>query len=309
MAARRTARSSGRSSTGRRAHPLVHRPGCAVVSRGDGQSGRRPARRWPRPPGARGPRQRSRFDRPGIGRLRAQVRQRPGDAAAAIGPRSCRSRSVSIRRDRRHPSRNRPEPGVRPTIAERTTMYFDEFKHQLPDIDPAETDDWMTSLDQRRRAGGRDPRPVPRLQAAQARAPAPDRAAAADPDALHQHDQPGAGAELPGRRGDGAADPADRPLERRRDGPAREQPVPGHRRPPRRRTPASASLYEVGFNHFFRGKDGDGRGRPGLLPGPRRARDLRARVPRGPPDRGPARPLPARDRAGRGPAARTRTRG
>jgi pyruvate dehydrogenase E1 component len=27
-------------------------------------------------------------------------------------------------------------------------MYFDEFKHQLPDIDPAETDDWMTSLDE-----------------------------------------------------------------------------------------------------------------------------------------------------------------
>ena len=27
-------------------------------------------------------------------------------------------------------------------------MYFDEFKHQLPDIDPAETDDWLTSLDQ-----------------------------------------------------------------------------------------------------------------------------------------------------------------
>ena len=28
------------------------------------------------------------------------------------------------------------------------TVYFDEFKHQLPDIDPAETDDWMTSLDE-----------------------------------------------------------------------------------------------------------------------------------------------------------------
>jgi len=27
-------------------------------------------------------------------------------------------------------------------------MYFDEFKHQLPDIDPAETDDWIASLDQ-----------------------------------------------------------------------------------------------------------------------------------------------------------------
>ncbi|MEA2632104.1 MAG: pyruvate dehydrogenase component, partial [Chloroflexota bacterium] len=27
-------------------------------------------------------------------------------------------------------------------------MYFDEFKHQLPDIDPEETDDWIASLDQ-----------------------------------------------------------------------------------------------------------------------------------------------------------------
>ena len=32
---------------------------------------------------------------------------------------------------------------------------------------------------------------------------------------------------------------------------------------------SSASLYEIGFNHFFRGKDADGHGRPGLLPGPR----------------------------------------
>ena len=27
-------------------------------------------------------------------------------------------------------------------------MYFDEFKHQLPDIDQAETQDWLDSLDQ-----------------------------------------------------------------------------------------------------------------------------------------------------------------
>jgi len=26
-------------------------------------------------------------------------------------------------------------------------MYFDEFKHQLPDIDPQETDEWLASLD------------------------------------------------------------------------------------------------------------------------------------------------------------------
>src|SRR5204863_4279277 len=28
------------------------------------------------------------------------------------------------------------------------SMYFDEFKHQLPDIDEPETDDWLRSLDQ-----------------------------------------------------------------------------------------------------------------------------------------------------------------
>ena len=34
-------------------------------------------------------------------------------------------------------------------------MYFDEFKHQLPDIDPTETDDWIASLDQVVAAGRR----------------------------------------------------------------------------------------------------------------------------------------------------------
>ena len=47
---------------------------------------------------------------------------------------------------------------------------------------------------------------------------------------------------------------------------------------------SAASLYEVGFNHFFRGKDHAGGGRPGLHPGPRLARHLRPRVPRGPPE-------------------------
>ena len=112
-------------------------------------------------------------------------------------------------------------------------MYFDEFKHQLPDIDPDETAGVARLVRPARRAGGREPRAVPRLQAAQARPPAPRRAAAADPDPLHQHDQPGAGAVLPGRRGDRAADPPDHPLERGRDGPPGEQPVHGDRRPPR----------------------------------------------------------------------------
>ena len=44
---------------------------------------------------------------------------------------------------------------------------------------------------------------------------------------------------------------------------------------------SAATLYEVGFNHFFRGTDdGDQHGRRHLLPGPRGARHLRARVSR-----------------------------
>ena len=55
---------------------------------------------------------------------------------------------------------------------------------------------------------------------------------------------------------------------------------------------SSASLYEVGFNHFFHGKSRRRLRRPGLHPGPRRPRRLRPGLPRGPPHRGPARPLP-----------------
>ena len=45
---------------------------------------------------------------------------------------------------------------------------------------------------------------------------------------------------------------------------------------------SSATLYEVGFNHFFHGPGPPRRGRPGLLPGPRLARHLRPRLPRRP---------------------------
>ena len=45
---------------------------------------------------------------------------------------------------------------------------------------------------------------------------------------------------------------------------------------------SSATLYEVGFNHFFRGHGAHGRRRPRLLPGPRLARHVRPRLPRRP---------------------------
>ena len=83
-----------------------------------------------------------------------------------------------------------------------------------------------------RRGRGREPCPLPHVQAAQAREAAARRPAAADPDPLHQHDQPGAGAFLPRRRTAGASHPPHHPLERGGDGPPVEQPVPGHRRPP-----------------------------------------------------------------------------
>ena len=52
---------------------------------------------------------------------------------------------------------------------------------------------------------------------------------------------------------------------------------------------SAATLYEVGFNHFFRAPVRQPRRRPHLLPGPRLAGHLRARVPRRPADRGAAR--------------------
>jgi pyruvate dehydrogenase E1 component len=63
---------------------------------------------------------------------------------------------------------------------------------------------------------------------------------------------------------------------------------------------SAAEIFEVGFNHFFRARGGDGGRRPGVLPAALGARHLRARLSRGTPDaRGPARPLPPGSR-GRG---------
>ena len=265
----------------------VQGPRRPLVPRGHGEPRRRdPRRTGSASPATAIPADRPRFDRARQRRLPPQVRRR----------------SRQRRDGRRTQPRRRRSASSPPDPTRVTVMYFDEFKHQLPDIDPEETSEWLGVVRPARRAGGREPGAVPRLQAAQAGPPAPRRAAAADPDPLHQHDQPRAGAVLPGRRADRAPDPPDHPLERGRDGPPREQPVQRASAATSRPTPRAASLYEVGFNHFFRGKDDGQRRRPDLLPGPRRAGHLRPGVPRGPPDRGPARPLPARDGAGRGPA-------
>src|SRR5664279_1546983 len=150
-----------------------------------------------------------------------------------------------------------------------------------------------------RRPGGRRSRPLRHVQAPEAGPAAPRRASAAHADPLHQHDQPGAGTLLPRRRGDRAADPAPRPLERGGDGPAGEHRLPRDRRPP---------LHVCQLGEPLRGglqlvlpREGRRFRGPGLLPGPRGAGDVRARLPGGAPQRRPARPLPARGSPGRGP--------
>ena len=58
-------------------------------------------------------------------------------------------------------------------------MYFDEFKHQLPDIDEAETATGCDSFDQVVEQEGENRARFLDVQAAQARPPAPRRPAAA----------------------------------------------------------------------------------------------------------------------------------
>ena len=143
-----------------------------------------------------------------------------------------------------------------------------------------------------RRDGGQGASALHPVSAPQARAPAPGRPSEPDPDPLHQHDQPRAGALLPRRRGDGASRAADDPLERAGDGAAREHPLRGHRRPPldvrERREPLRGRVQPLLPRIRRRPR------RPDLLPGPRGAGHLRPRLPRGAPDRGEPRPLPAR---------------
>ena len=175
----------------------------------------------------------------------------------------CKARVLPAQGRRPPSTAPKPNGNVRPTATSQrmgypaACMYFDQFKHQLPDIDPEETEEWIDSLDQVVAEEGEVRGRFLPLQAPQAGPPAQHRPAAAHPDALHQHDLARAGARLPRRRGDGAAHPADHPLERGGDGAPRQQRGSRASAATSSTYASAASLYEVGFNHFFRGKDGD----------------------------------------------------
>ena len=143
----------------------------------------------------------------------------------------------------------------------------------------------------RRREG---PRPRARDHAQPAEAlegPAPRRADGPD-HRLHQHDRPRERARLPRRRGDRAPLPRLDPLERRR-----------HRAPRaasrnrRRRSHLHLRLVRCAvrgrLQPLLPRRRPPVRRRPDLRPGARLPRHVRARLPRGPPDRGAARRLPS----------------
>src|ERR1035437_5102427 len=133
-------------------------------------------------------------------------------------------------------------------------MYFDEFKHQLPDIDPAETQEWLDALDQIHSQEG-DERARSLLykllkRARQLRVGLPPLTQTRYINTISPEQEP--------------FFPGDEEIERRIRRLIRWNAVAMVLRA-NNRAPgigghlatyaSAATLYEVGFNHFFRGKD------------------------------------------------------
>jgi len=138
-------------------------------------------------------------------------------------------------------------------------MYFDQFKHQLPDIDESETDDWIESLDQVVEQEGevRARFLIYKLlkRARQLQIGLPPLTQTRYINTISPEQEP----DFPG---DEAIELRIRRIVRwnavamvlRANN--RFPGIGGHLST----YASSASLYETGFNHFFRGKDGEGSG-------------------------------------------------
>jgi hypothetical protein len=189
------------------------------------------------------------------------------------------------------PNRRTSAAAVDPDPRTVDGIISDGLPSQLPDIDPDETGEWIESLDAvvdeqgRQRARYLMLRLLERAREHQVGVPG------LRSDRLHQHDRAGARALVPRRRGHRAAHPRLHPLERGDHGLTGPTPRDRRRRPHRHlrlappRSTRSASTTSSAARTTARR-------RPDLLPGPRRPRHLRPRLPRGPADRGAARRLP-----------------
>src|SRR3954447_18813118 len=140
-----------------------------------------------------------------------------------------------------------------------TPMYLDEFKHQLPDIDAGETDDWIESLDQVVDQEGETRARFLLFKllkrARQLQVGLPPLTQTRYINTISPEQEP----DFPG----------DEQMERRIRRLIRWNAVAMVLRANNRYSgigghlatyASAASLYEVGFNHFFRGKDAEGRG-------------------------------------------------
>nr|MBA2720174.1 pyruvate dehydrogenase (acetyl-transferring), homodimeric type [Chloroflexota bacterium] len=138
-------------------------------------------------------------------------------------------------------------------------MYFDEFKHQLPDIDPAETQEWLESFDQlvEQEGESRARFLVYKLlkRARQLHVGLPPLTQTRYINTISPEQEP--------------FFPGDESIEHRIRRIVRWNAVAMVLRANNKFTgigghlatyASAASLYEVGFNHFFKGKDGDNAG-------------------------------------------------
>ena len=105
---------------------------------------------------------------------------------------------------------------------QRRTPMFDQFKQQLPDIDPVETQEWMESLESVVQHAGTKRAQYLMYKLLKAARVRNIGLPPTTQDAVHQHDQSRARADVPGRRDDGATYSTAHPLERRRHGHPRE---------------------------------------------------------------------------------------
>src|ERR1035437_7008879 len=152
-----------------------------------------------------------------------------------------------------------PARAVRTPRTRQRTMYFDEIKHQLPDIDPSETAEWLASFDQlvEQEGESRARSLVYKLlkRARQPQVGLPPLTQTRYINTISPEQEP--------------YFPGDESIELRIRRIIRWNAVAMVLRA-NTRFPSlgghlatyalAASLYEVGFNHFFRGKDGEGSG-------------------------------------------------
>ena len=174
---------------------------------------------------------------------------------------------------------------------DRPAIISDGLPSQLPDVDPSETGGVARVARRGRGPRGPQPRPLPDAEPAAAGAGEPGRGAEPAQHRLHQHDPVRVRAVVPRRRARRAAHPRVHPVERGDHGAPRAA-ARGRRRRAHLDLRLLGLVLRGRLQPLLPRQGPPRRRRPDLLPGPRLARHVRPRVPRGPADRAAARRVP-----------------